>query len=62
MKLYTHLTSTTSSASLWLADHPAMLRMALVALPLLLALAAALMTNSPAYASPTGGGGGTTGG
>jgi hypothetical protein len=62
MKLYTRLSTTSSQAALWLAGHPAVVRAAMIALPAVLALAAALLTHSPAYADPLGSGGSTSGG
>jgi hypothetical protein len=50
-----------STAALWLADHPLVVRIALIALPMVLALGAALLTHSPVYADPTGSGGSTGG-
>ena len=61
MKPYAQLTSTFSSASLWLAEHPGVVRVALIAMPILVALGAAMLAHTPVYACPVGGSGGTCG-
>jgi len=57
MQLSLQLKSTISNATVWLAEHPAVLRVALLALPLAMALITALVGSDVAYACPAGGGG-----
>ncbi len=54
MQLSLQFESSLSKVSLWLIEHPAIVRAALIALPIALALAAALLAYSPAYACPAG--------
>lgn len=57
MTLSLQLKSSFSKTALWVAQHPAVARLALVALPMVVTLAAALFAGSPVYAGPVGGGG-----
>ena len=57
MQLSLPLESGLSKMSLWLIEHPAVVRAALIVLSIALALAAALLAYSPAYACPAASGG-----
>ena len=57
MEFNTRLSNSVASFGLWLAQNPSVVRTALVALPLLLALGAALLTSGSVYACPAGSGG-----
>ena len=57
MQLSFQLKSDLSNATMWLEKHPAVLRVALLALPLAVALITALVGGDVAYACPLGGGG-----
>lgn len=54
MSLTLQLKSGFSIAALWLSAHPTVVRLTLIVLPIALALAAALLGYSPAYACPAG--------
>ncbi len=56
-----HLNSRLIRITLWLSERPVLVRAAMVALPVVLALAAALLSHSAVYAEP-GSGGGSVGG
>lgn len=57
-----HLNSRLTRITLWLSERPVLVRAAMVALPVVLALAAALLSHSAAYACQPGTGGGGCGG
>ena len=57
MQLSFQLKSVLSNATMWLERRPAVLRVALLALPLALALITALVGGDVAFACPVGGGG-----
>ena len=57
MPLSLQIRSSLACATLWLADHPAVIRIALVIGPAVIGLATALLLNSPVYACPAGSGG-----
>lgn len=46
----------------WRCEHPLAARAVVLALPVVLALAVALLAHNPALATPVSGGGGGTGG
>ena len=53
-----HLNPHLAGITLWLSARPALVRASMVALPVVLALAAALLSHGAAYAEPASGGGG----
>lgn len=50
------------SISLWMFEHPQAVKLAILMLPIILALGMALLTSNPLYALPGGGGGSGSGG
>jgi hypothetical protein len=61
MKAYTQLNYNLSQAAVWMTEHPTAVRVALIVLPILLALGMALFTYDTSFACPLGGSGGTAG-
>jgi len=57
MQLSLQLKSDLSNAASWLVRHPAVLRLALLAFPVAMALITALDGGDVAFACPVGGGG-----
>lgn len=57
-----HIQSFAGSISLWMFEHPKAVKLAIVLLPIILALGMALLSSNPLYALPDGTGGGGGGG
>jgi len=55
------LNSRLTRITLWLSERPVLVRAAMVALPVVLALAVALLSHNSVYAQPISGGGGVGG-
>ncbi len=53
MYTYPQFTYRVSNVAAWLAEHPAAVRLALIALTSILALTGSLLTHNPVYACPS---------